>query len=295
MTLSAFNVLVGLLVIVGTLFVARRLEKRWGKITACILGALSAGTLVFYPSLVNTLSLQKIPSDAEILSLLYGDDVPIQESLDGETVYITEQLSSIEREQFNYANQVNTQVVYKRKGWNDDPQSVIVLTRTGPLDCCDRSLSPVLGGAVITKGDHGWQVSTPQKWITPYYNFDLISSGKFIEISSAKIGLLLIEKTQNTEINQTWDLILGEIDGRLKVVAKIQTGANNENTCVPTNAVDTCWMYESAYVFVQGSHPDYDEIHIQTEGTKIIQGVVTLFSENTKLFFSNGEYRFDDE
>ncbi len=289
------SILVGILVIAGSLIVARRLRLRWEKCAVVGIGILLAGIIVLLPLKINSLHSPKFPSDAEILLLLYGEEVSIHESLDGGFVYVDAPLTNIEREQFSYAAQVHTQIVYKENGWNNDPQSLIVLTRTGPPDCCDRSLAPVLGGAVITREDEAWEVAAFQKWITPYRSFDLLVEGAFVEIGPGKVGLVLPDETQSTAVNQAWDLILSEIDGHLKLIVKIETEAENAHQCSKTAEDKACWSYASNYEFIRGNHPEYYEILINTAGTKLMGGLVMPFEETRKLVFSNGSYQLVGE
>ncbi len=290
---SIVNIFLGFLLVVGSLLAAKRIEKHWGKIIVVVLGLILAGIIAFFPSVINLLNAPSIPSDAVILSLLYGEGVPIQDGLAGNPVYIAEQLSASAREQFNHAAQVNTQVVYKEAGWDHNPQSLIVLTRTGPPDCCDRSLIPVLGGAVITWNEDAWQVIAYQKWITPFDGFNLLSEGKFIEIGPEKMGLLLPEKTQSGGVHQTWDLLLSEMDGSLKLVAKIETGANNLDQCSLASANIPCWEYKSTYEFAPGNHVEYYEIQIITSGSKLVDDLLVPFEETSTLGFSDIDLRFE--
>jgi hypothetical protein len=150
MKLSLINILFGLFLVTVSLFAARLIKKRWGQICVILLGTVMAGIVAFFPALIFILNSPKAPSDSEILYLLYGSDIKIQESLDRKTLYIVQELSEIEKEQFNYAVQVNTNITYKERGWDHDPKKILVLTRTGPPDCCDRSHLPVLGVAVFS-------------------------------------------------------------------------------------------------------------------------------------------------
>lgn len=293
MNLMVLNILMGVLIIVGSFAIVRRIDKRWGKIIGSILGITLAGIITFFPWISTMLNSHRIPGDAEILSLLYGDDFLIQESLDGRNVYIVEQLSQTEREQFNHAVQVNTQIVYKKNGWNNNPHSLIVLTRTGPPDCCDRSLSPILGGAVIQLDDDAWRVSAYQKLISPFQSFDLISEGEFVEIGPGKMGLLLPERTQLNGATQTWEMILSEIDGQLKLVAKIETGANNTAQCSSSAGDEPCWAYASTYEFIPGRNPKYYDIQIRSTGTKITDDLLLPFEDTSRYIFSEDEFRFE--
>ncbi len=295
MSLSAANIIIGVLVIMGSLLIAVRLEKRWEQIVVFLLGIVLSITITFFPSIIYLLDFHKPPSDAEILTLLYGDEIVIQESGDGKTVNIVEQLSEVEREQFSYAAQVNTQVVYKKSGWNGSPQSIIVLTRTGPPDCCDRSLVPVLGGAVITWEDDTWLVTSHLNWITPFHGFDLLPEGEFVEIGPQKTGLVLQEITHSNRRTQTWDLILSEVDGRLKLVGKIETSANNADRCPPIAEDEPCWEYASTYGLAPGSHPDYYDIRVTTSGTKLAGKSLVSIEETAKYVFAEGKYRFEEE
>ncbi len=293
MSLSAANIVIGILVIMGSLLIAVRLKKRRAQVLACVLGIALAGTIAFFPSILYLLNSQRTPSDAEILSLLYGDEIVIQESRDGETVYIVEQLSDVKKEQFSYAAQVNTQVVYQENGWDNNPQSLIVLTRTGPPDCCDRSLLPILGAAVITWEDDTWLVTSGLKWITPFHSFDPFLEGEIVEIGPQITGLILQEMTRSNRRTQTWDLILSEANGRLTLVAKIETSAHNADQCSPALEDEPCWEYESVYELVPGSHPAYYDIHIIASGTKFSNGLVTPFEETSKLVFFNDKYQVE--
>ena len=290
-----YNLVLGLIVIATSLLIARFIGKRWGKITVLILGAIAAGALIFYPSITLFMRSRQAPDDAEILGLLYGGDADIQEGLDGESLYIVEELSTVEKEQFSYAAQVNTQIVSKVSGWEQKPQKVLVLTRTGPPACCDRSQLPVLGGALLSWENGAWQVGGYQKLIMPYGGFDRVEAREIVAIGPQKTTVVLGEQVLRNGVIQTWDLLLGEVDGHLKVIGRIETGADNKENCPPTAEDESCWSYSAAYEFVQGVNPDYDNIVIRTSGTKIVDGVLVSFEETAKLVFSNGEYRIVDD
>ena len=91
------------------------------------------------------------------------------------------------------------------------------------------------------------------------------------------------------------DLILSKVDGSLKVVARIETGAHNEQRCPPLTEGEPCWSYAAVYEFVPGDDPAYSTILLNTSGTKIEAGELMAFEETTRLVFSNGGYRLIDE
>ena len=254
------------------------------------LGALVAGVILFYPHL----PISRTPTDAEILSLLYGPETEIQKSPDGKTDYIIEQLSEIEKEQFHYASQVNTQIIYKRSGWEHDPHQWIVFTKTGPPDCCDRSFLPVLGSAILTWKDGAWQVVLYQKLITPLYAFDLIPKGEFVEIGLQKSGFRLQDRASQNSGTQTWDLVIAKVDGHLKPVAKIETLANNETQCPPFADKEPCWEYISEYKFVTVDQPGFYEILVTTSGTRLENDTLVSFTETKTYSFDKGEYHLKD-
>jgi len=292
MSQSIAAILLSLLILLMSLLIAKRIEK-WGlKILIFALGALAAGIILFYPSLPNTLSLARSPTDAEILLLLYGPEVEIQESPNGKSIFILEQLSEIEKEQFHYASQVNTQIIHKRGGWRKDPHLWIVLTETGPPDCCDQSFLPVLGCAIIAREEGTWQVVLHQKLIVPLHTFDFIPEGEFVEIGHQKPGFRLQDRVTINGRTQTWDLIIAEIDGHLKPVAKIETLANNQAQCPPIGKEESCWESTSKYNFVASSQSDYYDILVTTSGTRLVNETPVPFTEITKYIFENSVYRF---
>jgi hypothetical protein len=281
----------GLIALAISLLIASVVEKRWRKIAILLLGTVVAVIVISIPSITFFVGSPQAPSDAEIFHLLYGEDIAIQESLNGETVYIVEELSGVEKEQYDYAVQVNTHIVGKVRGWDQDPQKILVLTRTGPPACCDRSQLPVLGGALFSWKDGSWLVDGYQKLITPYGSFDHYEAGEIEVIGPQKTAVVLQDEYGGDGVSQTWDLLIGEVDGRLKVIGKIETSANNAEVCPPAAETEPCWAYAAAYEFTLGENPGYNDIVVSTSGTKIVGGDLVTFEETTQLVFSNGEYR----
>jgi hypothetical protein len=291
MNLSTANYIVGLLVCIGSLLVATRFQKRGVKISVILLGILLGGVIAFFPSIRDLINSPKLPGDVEILRLLYGPAIEIQQSPDGQSVFVLEQLSETEKEQFNYAAQVQTQIIYRGRGWENNPQRFILLTKTGPPECCDRSLLPVLGGAVLVWENGMWQVASYQKLITPFQGFDQISEAKIIQLGTEKTGIVLQDWVAQNNQSQTWDMIISSVDGRLKPVIRIETLANNADCCPPIAEDEPCWTYAAKYDFVPGDDPDYDDIQVRVSGTKLVGGEPVSFDEIREYVFLNGEYK----
>ena len=245
MNLAAVRILFGILIFISSLFIARKIKKRSTQILISIVGLIFGGVIAIYPSVTAHFKDSQLPSDDEILSLLYGPDVTPQASLAGDSVYVIDEITGAEKEQLHYASQVITQILYKSRGWDFNPNTLIVLTKSGPPDCCDRSFLPILGAALIAQETGTWQVLTHQKWIVPLESFDLIPEASLVEIGPLKTGVVFREITHKKGETQTWNWILGNIDDRLKPIAKIETGANNSDQCSPTIADVSCWEYSA--------------------------------------------------
>ena len=295
MNLSAIHIFFGILIFVSSLFIARKLKKRSIKILNSILGLIFGGMIAIYPSVIYLYNFSQAPSDNEILSLLYGPEVTPQESLASDSVYIIEELTGVEKEQLHYASQVITQIRYKSRGWGLNPKTLIVLTKSGPPDCCDRSFLPMLGAALITQENGAWQVLSHQKWIVPLESFEMIPEARLVEIGPRKTGVAFQELTYENGETQTWNWIIGNIDNHLKPIAKIKTGANNSDQCSPIGADVPCWEYISTLDLVPSSHPQYYEIRLMTKGTKLVSGKIVPFENTAYYVFIDGEYQFEDQ
>lgn len=295
MNQSIINFIMGFVVGVSSLLIATRFKKRWAKISVILLGILLGGVIAFFPSIRDLLNSPKLPSDSEILRLLYGSAVELQQSPDGRSVFVLVQLSETEKEQFNYVAQVQTQIVYKGRGWENNLQQVILLTKTGPPECCDRSLLPVLGGAVLTWNNRTWQVASYQKLITPFQSFDRVPEGKIVQIGPKKTGIVLQDWAAQNGQTQTWDVIISSVDGRLKPVIRIETLANNADRCPPNQEDEPCWAYTVEYDFIPGDNPDYEDIQVRVSGTKLAGGEPVSFDEINEYTFINGEYEPKDK
>ena len=295
MNLSIINFMVGVIVGFGSLAVAMRFEKRWAKISIFLLGIIIGLGIAFLPAIRYFINSPQLPDDAEILRLLYAPDVVLQKSPDGQSFFVVEQLSEVEKEQFSYAAQVQTQIVHKARGWENNPQQIILLTKTGPPECCDRSLLPVLGGAVLIWESGTWQVATYQKLIMPFHSFDQLSESEIIPIGPQKTAIILKEQVNQSSLAQSWAVTISSVDGHLKPVARIETLANNADQCIPIADDELCWEYNAEYEFIPGSHPDYYDLWVRISGTKLEQGELVSFEETREYAFINGEYTLKDK
>lgn len=294
MNLSIVNFIVGVLVGCGSLLAAARFKKKWAKISILLLGIILGLGIAFFPAIRDLIHSPRLPDEAEILRLLYGPDVMIQESPDGQSFFVVEQLSEVEKEQFSYAAQVHTQIIHKARGWENNPQQVILLTKTGPPECCDRSMLPVLGGAILSWEEETWKVVTYQKLIMPFHSFDQTSDSEIISIGPQKTAIVLKDQANQSGLAQSWAVIISSVDGRLKPVAKIETRANNADRCPPIAQDEPCWEFTAEYDFVPGSHPDYDDLQVRVTGTKLDRGALVSFEELREYTFISGEYQRQD-
>ena len=296
MTLPYLNLLFSMIITAAALLAVRTVQKRWQKGLFLVLGAIAAGVIVFLPSITVFLNARQAPTDADILRLLYGDDVPIQVGTDGESVFIIEKLTSIEREKFGYASQVNTEIVGKAHGWDHDPQKYLILTRTGPPACCDASKVPALGAAVLSLEDTKWQVDAYQKLITPCLGCDALEGVKIEAIGPRKTAAVLREYLERDGVSAAAVVLLAAVDARLKVIARIDTGANNQGVCAPAAEDVPCWSYTADYQFVPGEDPAYHDIIVTVSGTALLDGELVSIDKTTRHVFSNGAYQaFDND
>jgi hypothetical protein len=265
------------------------------KIKALIV--FTMGVIIFSFTITSCATAHHIPDDIEIFKLIYGNNVSIQESGDEKFVYIEEELSPIEREQFNYASQIITRIVRKIKGWDQDSNKILVLTQSGPPSCCDRSQVPVLGGVVLVSTGDTWQVESFRKLITPFGGIESLEALTIEVIAPQKTVLVLSDAMVRDSVVQTWDLLIAEIQGNLKLIARIETGANNLDSCSVPAENEQCWSYSAAYEFVPCDNLDdeiiceFCDIVITTVGTKIIEGELVSFEDTSRLVYTNGEYR----
>ncbi|HBX68157.1 MAG TPA: hypothetical protein DEH25_01880 [Chloroflexi bacterium] len=290
MNLSAAQIFWGLMILLGGFYLTIRVQPRERKVLAAALGISLAGLVLFLPVMVCLYNSPPIPTDTEILRLLYGPGASIQTNPDG-SAYIVEELSEIEKEQFQYAAQVNTQIAHQVRNWEGNPKVLIVLTRTSLPDCCERALSPVLGGARLHWEDDRWQVDSYQKLMIPYARFDLLPETSILEIGPEKNALVLTDDPLLARGFQTQQIILAVVDGQLKPVAEIATLANNANLCPPLAETEPCWEYEVAYKFIRGDQPEYFDLRVITEGTKLVNGNLVGVNETTYYTFMNGEFQ----
>ena len=235
--------------------------------------------------------MPKIPDDTEFLRLLYGPEITIQTEADGETIFITEQLSETEKEQFQYANQVNTNIAHTLRNWVGDPKKLIVFTRTGLPDCCDRSLSPVLGAALLTWDGRAWQVDSYRKWLISFERFDLLPQAETIKIGPGRNALVITNEPFQTRGTQTQDIILAVIDGHLKPVAMIETLTNNAYVCPPVADTEPCWETRATYEFLHEDQPEYFDLRVVIEGTKLVNNALVDVSETIHYVFANGAFQ----
>jgi len=279
MNLPLENIVIGLIVAAVSLFISKFVEKCWEKFTILFVGVFVAFVIIFSPAIFFLERNFKAPSDVDILGYLYGEDADIQENPYGESVFVVQELSGVEKEQFNYASQVNTQVVSKIGGWDQDPQKMLILTRTGPPACCDQSQGPILGGAVFFWVKGTWQVECYQKLITPFGSFDGLETAEIKTIGPMKTAVVLEDKLLRNGILRTWELLLSDLEGCLKVIGKLETGADNTVKCSEGGNDEPCWAYSSVYVFVPGENPKYEDILLTTSGTRILEGNLVSFEE----------------
>jgi hypothetical protein len=269
-------------------------RKRRIRILILALGILTIGILVILPVILPPLHSWGHPSETEILAALFGPQAKLQESPDGNTIFVVEQLSEGEKEQFHYASQVHTEIVYQQKGWGQNPDVLLVFTKTGPPDCCSQTRLSVLGGAILRAKNETLEVVAERKLLLPLSNFEGLSRGDFVNIGPGKTGFRWQDSAILNTGLQTRDLIIAMIDGELKVVASLETLANNSHQCSPQPPDEPCWETKATYEFLAGDQLDYYEILITTNGTKWVNGNMISIGETQKLIFVDGQYRSEN-
>jgi hypothetical protein len=261
------------------------------KILAFSLGFIVIGMLVFFLVYWNFIDSSDYPAEADILHVLYGAETKIEERQDGKSIYIVEQLSNLEKEQFNYAQQVQTEIVHQQRGWDKNPQKILALTKTGPPDCCSQTRSSVLGSAILREENGILKVLSYQKLMAPLSSFERVSEGSFVNIGPDKMGFKLQDQSTSKEGVQTRELIISQIDQELQVIAILETLVNNSLLCSIQTSDQPCWETKSSFEFVSGDHLEYYDILVITTGTKLRNGELVSVDETQTLHFVDGLYQ----
>lgn len=232
-----------------------------------------------------------VPTQGEILQLLYGPEVEVQSALDGQSVFVTRDLSGLEREQHSYTTQFETRLIYQHSNWQGDTSQLLVLTSSEPPECCTRTGRAVIGSALLAYQDGTWQVLTLQSALTSLGSLVTVPVVEPLLLGPQQDGLRL----QNIEVNagelHQMDLLLAEVEGRLAVVATIETHANNAGACPPASDEQPCWEFYSDYALGDSQHNGFYDLQITTRGTRLQAGTAVPADEYTRWIFQESAYQ----
>ena len=294
MKLLTANTIYGLLIILISFLMAWRFKKQSAKVLIVTLGIALAAVVVFLPTISFQMALPKAPDDAEILYLLYGAEIDIQQDQDGGKPYLVKELSETEKEQFNYTSQMNTSLLYDERGWQGDPSRLVVLTATAPPECCARTEQFVLGGAVLAWENETWQVLFHQEFIAFINRSGADTEAESVQIGPQKDGIMITDHLFKNGTARVSDVIVTEANARLVAVVAIETGAHNAENCPPILDAEPCWEYSALYEWVPGSNPEFFDIRVTTSGTKLIDEKSVPFEEKSLYRFGEDVYDLVD-
>ena len=74
----------------------------------------------------------------------------------------------------------------------------------------------------------------------------------------------------------------------------LKDGTNNEYLCPPLAETEPCWEIRATYEFVRGDQPEYFDLRVSTEGTKLVNGALVGVNETTNYVFMNGVFQLQD-
>jgi hypothetical protein len=239
-------------------------------------------------SSVNTPAIAGAFDSGQALELMYG-------GYDSTTRRARWMPSSEERTRFRYTKTegpLYTNVLMAERFEDAEGSHYVLLTRTLPARDECRECNPVLGGAVFSEVSNGWNLSRETRFIKVLNPADQWLCSK-IKFSETRQGAKLHWRFINNGLAEEGDLLLVIEQNKLYPVFERITAGNNNADCDQVGgAGQACWAYQSKLKFQVGVNADFDDLEVQTSGTKLNEnGNLIAFNERTIYVYQQGKYK----
>lgn len=178
----------------------------------------------------------------------------------------------------------------------------VLLVKTLPAVETCRACRPVLGGALFTKIEAGWQLTAHSIYLAQLGLMDggsQTEQARLIRLGPARYGVRVHWQHVQARLVEEGDVLVAADTVALQTLLTLDTGAGNQERCDPAKGINhtaDCWAYHTKLDVVPGVGRDYFDLRAVTTGSRPnATGQVVRVHQTQHYRYSNGAYRLQAE